>query len=212
MRAVLCALPLALVVAVASAQELVDRVMARVNGETILLSDVRAASGLGLVDPSPSRAVEQLAERRLVLAEVARFPPPEPRPEQVEAEMVRLMAAAGAGLETLMDTAGLTDAQVRDMARDSLRIRAYLDQRFGLGAPVSEEQARQYYDEHPGQFIRDGVRRPYEEVAADVRREAAEARREAAVQQWLRDVRARAEVVIVAVREPPPSAAPGGGR
>ncbi len=184
----------------AAAQELLDRVVARVDGETILLSDVRAASGLRLADAEAARAVEQVIERRMILAEVARFSPPEPEAAAVEAETVRLMAAAGAGLPALMAAAGLTDEGIGAMARDTLRIQAYLDQRFGVGVPVNDEQARQFYDEHPATFTRDGRVRPFAEVADDARREASADRRRLAVEQWVRDLRARAEVVIVAER------------
>lgn len=185
---------------VAHAQELLDRVVARVDGQTILLSDVRAASGLGLADAAGGRALEQVIERRLVLAEVSRFPPPEPEAAAVEAESVKLMAAAGAGLPALMAATGLTDEAVAAMARDTLRIQAYLDQRFGVGVPVSDEQARQYYDEHPAAFTRDGRRRSFDEAIEDARREAAAERRRLAVQQWMRDLRGRAEVMLVPER------------
>lgn len=184
----------------ASAQDLLDRVVARVDGETILLSDVRAASGLGLADAASGRALDQVIDRRLILAEVARFPPPEPEAATVEAETVRLMAAAGASLPALMAAAGLTDEGIGAVARDTLRIQAYLDQRFGLGVPVSDEQARQYYDEHPDLFTRDGRVRPFAEATEDARRQASLDRRRAAVEQWVRDLRARAEVVIVPER------------
>jgi hypothetical protein len=61
-------------------QEMLDRVLARVEGEPITLSDARAALALGIVenvegvDPILS-ALRQLIERRLVLLEVARFAP-----------------------------------------------------------------------------------------------------------------------------------------
>ena len=71
---VLLAAPLA-------AQSLLDRVVARVNGSVILLSDVRAAVMLGLVDGAAADsedAVEQMVQRALLIEEVNRFPPPEP--------------------------------------------------------------------------------------------------------------------------------------
>lgn len=184
----------------AAAQTLLDRVIARVDGQTILLSDVRAASGLGVVDAEPARAVEQLIERRLMLAEVARFPPPEPTAAAVEAETARLTAVAGPGLPALMAASGLTNDGVVALARDTLRIQAYQDQRFGTGVAVSDEQARQYYDDHREAFRRDGRLRTFDEAADDARREAAADRRRLVVAQWVRDLRGRAEVVIVAER------------
>lgn len=199
-RAVWVGVVLALCTGAAGAQALLDRVMARVDGQAILLSDVRAASGLGVADADPARAVEQLIERRLMLAELARFPPPEPTAAAVEAETARLTAVAGAGLNGLITASGLTADGVTALARDTLRIQAYQDQRFGAGAAVSDEQARQYYDEHPDAFRRDGRLRPFDEAADDARREAAADRRRVVVAQWVRDLRGRAEVVIVSER------------
>jgi hypothetical protein len=185
---------------IAHAQTLLDRVMARVDGQTILLSDVRAASGLGVADADQARAIEQLIERRLMLAEVARFPPPEPTAAAVEAETARLHAAAGTGLAALITASGLTEEGVTVLARDTLRIQAYQEQRFGAGAAVSDEQARQYYDDHRDAFTRDGRVRPFDEVADDARREAGADRRRLIVEQWVRDLRSRAEVVVVPER------------
>ncbi len=88
-----------------SAQLLLDRVMIRVDGYAITLTDVRAAIAFGLV-ASPAGvdeaaalagAVQQLVDRRLLLNEVARFPPPEPSAAAVEAEVAASKARAGSG-------------------------------------------------------------------------------------------------------------------
>ena len=65
------------------AQQLLDRVVARVDGAPITLTDVQAALGLGLIQvPAGSDPVDtgtqQMIDRQLELAEVQRFPPPEP--------------------------------------------------------------------------------------------------------------------------------------
>jgi hypothetical protein len=176
----------------ATAQGLVDRVAARVNGGVILLSEVRGALALGLVAGPEPQAIEGMVERRLLLQEVSRFPPA----EAIDAEYGRLVAAAGAQLDRVMAATGLTPEAVRDMARDSLRIQAYLDQRFGLTVPLTEEQVAEYYQTHQDAFRRGGVLRSFEDAEADVRRLAAQERREATVTQWVRDLRQRGEVTL----------------
>jgi hypothetical protein len=146
--------------AFASGQQLLDRVVARVNNVPITLSDVNAAIGLGIVGtPSTGDAVAaarvQLIDRQLMLAEVARFAPPEPDARAVDTEAARLRAHAGDRLPALMRDTGVDDQRLRDLARDTLRIRAYLDQRFGA---------------------------------------VSDAARAEAVAQWVRDLRARAEI------------------
>jgi len=177
------------------AQQLLERVVARVNGSVILLTDMRAAVGLGLVE-ARTDPVEGVIERQLQLTEVARFPPPEPTAAAIDAELARLKARAGAGLDALMASTGLNEDRLREIARESLRIQAYLDQRFGASVPVSEEQALQYYRDHPGEFTSNGVTLSFDEVAASARQKASLERRRTIVDQWLRDLRRRAEVVV----------------
>jgi hypothetical protein len=182
-----------------SGQQLLDRVVARVNGAIIMLTDVNAAVGLGLVqvtageDPEAA-ATRQLIERQLILAEVARFAPPEPAAAVIEREVAALRAHAGARLEMLMQTTGLDEQRIRDLARESLRIQAYLSQRFGANLQVSDEEGEQYYRAHPEEFTRNGVLVPYEDAAPVARERASALRRLALVAQWLRDLRARADV------------------
>ena len=63
--------------------EVLDRMLAVVAGDLIMLSDVTAAVEFGLVPrtsgPDVTRAVlTQLIDRSLMLAEVERYAPPEP--------------------------------------------------------------------------------------------------------------------------------------
>jgi hypothetical protein len=182
-----------------SGQQLLDRVVARVNGAIIMLTDVNAAVGLGLVqvtageDPEAA-ATRQLIERQLILAEVARFAPPEPAAAVIEREVAALRAHAGARLEMLMQSTGLDEQRIRDLARESLRIQAYLSQRFGGYLQVSDEEVEQYYRAHPEEFTRNGVLMSYEDAAPVARERASALRRLALVAQWLRDLRARADV------------------
>jgi hypothetical protein len=181
--------------------QLIDRVLARVDGNAITLTDVQAALGLGLVQPRPGEdpetsAREQLIEHELLLAEIARFPPPEPAAADIEKEIASLEANAGRRLEALMQATGLDAQRIREMARDTLRIQAYLNQRFGTAAAISEDDARQYYDTHPAEFTRGGNVLPFLEVQADARQRASDERRRTLVTQWVRDLRTRANVVI----------------
>jgi hypothetical protein len=184
----------------AGAQQLLDRVVARVDGYAITLTDVNAAIELGVVEvPAGSdrlaAGIEGLVERQLVLAEVARFAPPEPRAEEVDREVASMTARTGGRLEAVMEATGVDRARLREMARDTIRIRAYLDQRFGTTVQVSNEEVSQYYRAHPDEFVRNGEQLSFEAAEPEVRRRAAVARRAATIAQWLRDLRARAEII-----------------
>jgi hypothetical protein len=180
---------------------LLDRVVARVNDSAITQSDVNAALALGVISvpagaQQDAAAIEQLIRRQLVLAEVARFAPREPDPALVEREMAAMKARAGARLPDVMQATGIDEARIRDMARETLRIQAYLNQRFGVTVQVSDEEVMQYYRSHPSEFMRGGMPIPFDEAEPTARQRAAAARRDAAVAQWMTDLRARAEVTI----------------
>ena len=182
------------------AQQLLDRVVARVDGYTLTLTDLKAAIALGLIEvpagAAEDSAVERLIDRRLMLAEVDRFAPPEPPAGEVSREMDALTERVGSRMSALMDETGLDAAQVRDMARDNLRIQTYLNQRFGTAAQLTEEEVLQYYRIRPDEFTRDGRLAPFVEAEPLARARAGAERRASSVAQWLRDLRARAEITI----------------
>ncbi|MGH9254180.1 MAG: hypothetical protein ACRD3C_06375 [Vicinamibacterales bacterium] len=181
-----------------SAQQLLDRIVARVDGSAITLTDVKAAVALGIVDlpagAGEEAAIELLIERQLILAEVERFVPPEPMPADVAREVAAMTTRAGGRLAAVMTQTGLDDARIRETARDTLRIEAYLNQRFGITAQLTEEEVVQYYRIHPDEFTRDGRLIPFGEVEPVARQRAAAERRASMIAQWLRDLRGRADI------------------
>jgi hypothetical protein len=131
--------------AAAAADEVIDRVLAVVNGEVITLSDVRAARELGRVQPGdapdPVRVVlSQLIDRVLVLTEVDRFAPPEPTAVSIESAFESVVARfeSPAAFAATLARLGIDGAFVRDLLREDLRIRAYLDQRFTAASTAEQ--------------------------------------------------------------------------
>jgi hypothetical protein len=101
------------------------------------LSDVTAARDLGLQSADgaadPVRAIlSKLIDRELVLAEVDRYAPPEPTADAIEREIERIRArlASADALASALARSGIDERQLREIIRQDLRIRAYLDQRF----------------------------------------------------------------------------------
>jgi hypothetical protein len=186
----------------ARAQAVLDRVVARVDSHPITLSDTRAARQLGLVDETPGvdptlLALRQLVERRLILAEVARFAPPEPDPVALNGQIAQLKARVGtaAELAALEKSTGYGELQVREVARDNLRIQSYLNQRFGSMVQPSDDDVGQYYRTHLDQFTRDGRVMSFAEAEPLARQRAAAERRQAIIMQWVRELHQRADVV-----------------
>lgn len=104
---------------------------------------------------------------------------------------------AGPGLPALMTSTGLDEARIEQLARETLRIRAYVAQRFGNTAQVTEDEARKYYEDHSAEFTRDGTRLPFEEAESLARQRASADRLRVTIEQWIRDLRMRSDVVTV---------------
>jgi hypothetical protein len=180
--------------------EVIDRVMAVVAGDLILMSDVSAARELGLVPTAggsdPIREVlSRLIDRSLMLAEVERYAPPEPDTAAVDAELqaVRSRFSSPAAFTAALARAGLDEHHLRETLRQDLRIRAYLDQRFTI-LGLSDEEIGRYYRDHAQMFTKNGVLQPFDSVRPDVVRAATAERRGAVVEEWLAGLRRRAEI------------------
>jgi hypothetical protein len=185
--------------------QLLDRVVARVGGTAITQTDVDAAVGLGVIESDGGASpTQQMIDRRLLLAEVARFPPADPADAAVAELLATMKARAGGGYDALLKRTGLDEPRVRDLARDTLRIQAYIDQRFGTSAQAGPQEVRDYYDTHREEFTRNGVLAPFESVEPAARQAASAARRRAAVGQWIQGLRARSDVVVITPRPSQP--------
>lgn len=132
----IAALALALTSVVAA--DTIDRVLAVVSGQLILLSDVNAVRDLGIVNvrvdsPDPTGEVlGSLIDRELMLAEVDRYAPTEPDPAAIDREIaiVRGRFPSEKAFNDVLTRSGYTLAHLREIVRQNLRLRAYLDQRF----------------------------------------------------------------------------------
>src|SRR5262249_12281301 len=116
-----------------AADEIIDRVLAVVAGDIIMMSDVTAARDLGLLPPAnaadPTREVlSRLIDRSLVLAEVDRYAPPEPTAEAIAAEEREVAARfqTQQALARTLQRVGLDETRLNELLRQNLRIRAYL--------------------------------------------------------------------------------------
>ena len=189
------------VTSVAAHAEIIDRILAVVNGALIMQSDVRMAMRLGLV-PAPSATdslaapLDALIERRLVLEEVDRYAPPDPNDADVGRRLDDVRQRAGAAFDTILRESGISVDQLRRQMRDDLRIDAYLLQRFGAMQP-SEEEIQQYYRDHQAAFTRNGALRPLDEVRDVARAELMANQRAVMIKDWIAGLRRRATINVL---------------
>jgi hypothetical protein len=130
------------------AAETIDRVLAVVAGQLIMLSDVVAVRDLGVVpatagaDPVGS-VLTKLIDRELMLVEVDRYAPPEPEAAEIDRDVaaVRSRFPSDKAFGDVLARTGFDITHVREVVRQNLRLRAYLDQRFT--APDGGPERRQ---------------------------------------------------------------------
>ena len=137
-----------LAIAAPVAAETIDRVLAVVAGQLIMLSDVAAVRDLGIVPAGAgadqvSSVLSRLIDRELMLAEVDRYAPAEPDTADINRDtaVVRARFPSEKAFTDVLARSGFDVAHVREIVRQNLRLRAYLDQRFT--APDGNQQRRQ---------------------------------------------------------------------
>ena len=200
-RAGLGTLVVGVLLCAASARaQVIDRVLATVDGQLVTLSDVRVTTTLGLtpVEGAGSEApLERWIERVLVLQEVDRFAPPEPAEAAVEARASAVLATLGPqdAVTATLTRLGIDRAWVERWVRDDLRMQAYTEQRFAGSLEPTGEELENYYREHAAELVRDGREVTTEEARAMAREHVMAARRRALVADWLDGLRRRATIV-----------------
>jgi hypothetical protein len=180
--------------------DVIDRVLAIVDGTLVTLSDVRAALVLQLVpaegaDPVEA-ALDRWIDRLLVLQEVERFAPPEPSPEAVHVRLADVLSRLGPpeARRGRLQALGVTEAWLRGWVRDDLRIQAYVEQRFSGALEPTSEELENYVRANPNEFDEGRAISPAD-AQAMARTGVMAARRRALVTDWVQGLRRRAEIV-----------------
>ena len=193
-----------ILVAVASAHsraEIIDRILAVVEGQLITLSDVRAVTRLRLESaPQGSDPIQvvldKLIDRQLILVEVDRYAPPEPSTVEIDAQLLMVQKPYGDALafEIVLGQLGWARDDVRRYVRDELRIERYLQQRFNATIQPTDDELAAFYRIHADGFSKDGVLAPYADVREKVRSGFVSERRSVLVREWLAGLRRRANI------------------
>jgi hypothetical protein len=184
--------------------EIIDRILAVVDTQIITLSDARAALKFALVpedvavDPIAA-ALQRLIDRRLMLAEVDRYAPPEPAPAAVDAAMAAIERRYKDTLEMeiALNQSAMSREDLRRYVRDGLRLEAYFQQRFSTVVQPSEDDVLGYYRDHAAEFTVAGKLQPLDSVREAARTAVIRAQREGFVRQWVEGLRRRGSVQVL---------------
>jgi hypothetical protein len=136
---------------VVAAQEIVDRVAARIENDIILLSDIRALSRyqqfLDGKSETDGQILDRLIDQWIVRTEanVSRFSQPSGADVERSVERVRKSFPSVAEYEARKKQIGLSDAEVREMAAAQLYLSNYLDSRFRPGVQIDPKTVEDFY-------------------------------------------------------------------
>jgi len=132
-------------------QEVVDRIVAKVDTDIILLSDVRAlARYQTLVDEKPqsdSQILDRLIDQWIVRneAQAALFPQPTDEAVQRSLERLKKSFSSPEEFQEREKQAGLTDEDVERMLKAQLYLSNYLDSRFRASIQIDEKEIEEFY-------------------------------------------------------------------
>jgi len=184
------------------AQELIDRIAARVENDIILLSDVRTLGRYQMLVDGKSESESQLLDRLIDQwvvqneADASRFPRP------TDAEIDQGVAALKKSFPSLQEyeerrkQSGLSEQQVRDKIATQIHLTNYLDSRFRPSVQVDAKAIEDFYNSAvlPRAKAR-GQEAPSLEASRDVIQEAlVQQSIDAQADQWLKESRSRIHV------------------
>jgi parvulin-like peptidyl-prolyl isomerase len=134
------------------AQEVVDRIVARIENDIILLSNVQElARYQQLVEgkaESDAQILDRLIDQWIVRSEAdtAQFPRPSDADVAAGVERVQKSFTTPAEYETRKKQVGLTDKEIKNMVAAQLYLGNYLDSRFRPSAKVEPKDVEDFYE------------------------------------------------------------------
>lgn len=180
--------------------ELVDRVVAIVNGEPVTLSEAREVIALApgsAPAPSLGEAVERLIAARLMEREARRYPAEPPSPEEAEATFRALQERFDDPdhYRATLLRLGIREDYLRRRIERELRVDRYLDRRFGPLVQVNQREVEEYYRQVLLPDLPPGAQPPLEQVEGSIRRILAERDRNRRIAAWVEELAEAAEIV-----------------
>jgi hypothetical protein len=184
------------------AQEVIDRIAARVENDVILLSDIRQLAEYQVFVDGKAESDEQILERLMdqwivrTEAAAARFP--QPSDQDVERSLTRLKRSFSTpeAFEERKKQSGLTEEEILRQLKSQLYLSNYLDSRFRASIQIDDNAIAEFYKNRvvPRAESR-GQTPPTLEAAHDFIQEALVQRAiNEQADKWLKESRSRVRV------------------
>lgn len=190
----------------APAAKLLDRVVAVVDEDPILASDIDRVIGLGLVEQNAGesgdllrrRVLDQLVEHRLRSHEIDRSGFVEVPVEAIERQIgeIRARFLDEASFERRLSELGMTRATLAQLVARQIAVLVYIDERLGPRVFVSLDDIRDYYASTltPEAEKRGEKPPPLDEVREEIRAVLREQRLNVELARWSEELRRNSDV------------------
>lgn len=195
-----------------------DRVVAVVNRQTILASDLEDEMQLSVLDPSantkeqetPQQALERLISRTLIEQQIQQDNLAEVEPtageiadrvQEIRTEMpacVRADCKSDAGWKTFLARHDLTTARVEKYIRNRLDILSFIEVRFRQGIRITPEEIETYYSGTLlPQYPAGQTPPPLQQVSSRIEEILLQQRVNALFDTWLANLRKQGQIQVL---------------
>jgi hypothetical protein len=204
-------------------QVMLDRVVAVVNGDLILESDVdaeeRFAAFQPFSEPQPAtrqEVIERLIDRALILQQMALQPEPPIADAQVDAELAILRKSiprcaayhceTDAGWEKFVADQGFTMGELRERWKQRMQVLRFIEDRFRMGIRIEQADIDAYYkDTMLPMYVKEKMTPPAEAAIADrIQEILLQQQVNKLLEDWLTALRAQGSVRMVKPGEETP--------
>lgn len=192
--------------AAAGETELVDRVLAVVDEDPILESELQQVVALGLAAPEEDeedeafrrRLLDRMIEQKLRFHEIDRYGFAEVPLEEVEEQFDTLRTEMGGGdaMARKLEQLGLDETGVRQLLARQLMVLIYVEERLGPRVLIGLEEIQAYYDETlvPEMRSRGEEVPPVAEIREDIRELLRQRRLDDEIELWTEELRLEADI------------------
>ena len=218
-------------------ERVLDRVIAVVNSQVILESDLQLEQHLARLLPingpeqvTPAQALERLTTRALIEQQILQEDPHglEIAPTVLADSLAKLRenlpacrhgeCETAAGWTAFLATLGLTPVEVSEYWAHRIAVLGFIEQRFRSGIRITPEEIEKYYRETlVPQYAKPGDAPPLNDISQRVQEILLQQRVNGMLSEWLKSLQDQGQVEILdpslrAPAEPPPAAnSPDGG-
>jgi hypothetical protein len=191
----------------AQAPETVDRIVARIEGDIILLSEVRELAAYqqlldGRAQPD-DQLLRALIEQWVVRSEAqaAQFPPPAAAEVDAEAGRIQSRFASPQAYRERLAALNLSPQSLRRMVEQQFYLARYLDYKFRPAVQVEEEDISKYYQDElaPALRAKGQMPPPLDELREQIREVLIQRGINERADTWFEETKSRLQIEIVPI-------------